>query len=409
MAALQRRRGIDWTLIGTLAVLFFGYLLLYDLTGGSEGSQVFARNQYDSYSLQAQSWLEGRTTISPEYTWLELAIYNGEYYVSFPPFPSVVMLPFVMMFGDSAPSNIVLIASCLTAVACAYECLRHQGARASWAAFWAVFYVMGSNMLSMSVFGGVWFMAQGMNLALTTGAVWALLCHRRGLCLALLALAVGCRPFSICLLIGAWVYIVWRIHRSAELTAGQKVWQALRILIVPAAIGGCYMAYNQVRFGNPFEFGHNYLPEFTESERGQFDPAYLGQNLYNIFLRPVWFDADGAFVYPEFDGFMFFVANPFFIIFFVYLIRDIARRHFHRRQALIVICFAANLLMLAAHKTFGGWQFGARYTVDLLPYALVYLLADSVQRPNEAVVFTGAAAILLNLYGALALFYRMGL
>lgn len=407
MTQLKGRKGIDWTLIGTLILLFFGYLLLFDLTSGENSSQIFAFNTYDSYSLQAQAWLEGRTTISSEYSWLELAIYNGEYYVSFPPFPSVVMLPLVMISGGYPPSNLVLILTCLTAVACAYECFRHIGAKEHWAALWAVFYVMGSNMVSMTVFGGVWFLAQGMNLALATGAVWALLCGRKGLCLALLALAVGCRPFSICMLGGAWLYFVWEISRETA-SAGSKVWRALRILIVPAVIGCCYMAYNQVRFGSPFEFGHNYLPEFTEAEHGQFDLRYVGENLYNILLRPVGFDAAGSLVYPQFDGFMFYLANPLFLVWFGYMIGDIIRRRFHWQQGLIVLCFALNLLLLTAHKTFGGWQFGARYTVDLLPYALIYLLAAGVKRPNRPVSFIAAAAVMFNAYGAVALFYKMG-
>ncbi|MBD5558881.1 MAG: hypothetical protein HDQ87_00760 [Clostridia bacterium] len=403
---MRRKKGFDWTLLGTLLLLFFGYLLLFDLTSAAGGSAIFGPNIYDSYSLQARSWLEGHATISPQYTWLELAVYEGQLYVSFPPFPSVVMLPLAALLGEHVPGNLVLIAACLTAVACAYECFRHEGAKDTWAAFWAVFYVMGSNMLSMSVFGGVWFIAQGFNLALTTGAVWAMLCRRPALSLALVGFAVGCRPFSICLLAGLWIFFVWNIwHRDKP---GGRLWRAVRILIIPALTGACYMAYNQARFGDPFEFGHNYLPEFAQAELGQFDPAYIGENAWNIWMRPIYFGSDGSLVFPEFDGFMFFVANPLFLVFLAYLIRDIVRRRFRRRQALIVICFAANMLLLLSHKTFGGWQFGARYTVDLLPYALLYLLADGVMRPKRAVLFAGAGAVMLNAYGALALYYLMG-
>ena len=34
------------------------------------------------------------------------------------------------------------------------------------------------------------------------------------------------------------------------------------------------MGYNLARFGNPLEFGHNYLPEFTRAADGQFSFAY---------------------------------------------------------------------------------------------------------------------------------------
>lgn len=406
MTQTAAKRGIDWTLVGTLGVLFFGYILLFDITGGQAGSSLFAVNWYDSYSLQARAWLEGRTSVDPFYSeWLELAVYNGEYFVSFPPFPSILMLPFVLLFGENVPSNFVLVLTTLACVAFSYECFRRRGTKEKWAAFWAVFYVMGSNMLSMSAFGGVWYMAQGFNLAFTTAALWALLCHRRGLCLALLACAVGCRPFSICLFFGAWLYFVMRIRAGQGKQARQKVWEALRILIIPALIAGFYMYYNYIRFDNVLEFGHTYLPEFQEAELGQFDARYIAQNVYNIFCIPVSFAPDSSLLYPQFDGFMFFLANPFFLVWFVYLIRDILRRTFGKKQLLITVCFIISLLLLLSHKTFGGWQFGARYTVDLLPCALAYLIADGVERPNEAVVFTGIAAVLFNAYGALALFY----
>lgn len=405
MMEKNRRQGIDWTLIGTLGVLFFGLVLLFDLAGGRAGSSLLSPNWYDSYSLQARSWLEGRTSVDASYSaWLELAEYNGQYYVSFPPLPSVIMLPFVLIFQDSVPSNLVLVGVTLACVAFCYECFRHQGTRRIWAAFWATFYVMGSNMLSMCVFGGVWYMAQGFNLAFTTGALWALLCNRRALCLALAACAVGCRPFSICLFFGAWLYFTANICRQSK-PAGRKAEESLRILIVPALIGGFYMYYNFIRFGDPLEFGHTYLPEFQEAALGQFDVRYIAQNAYNIFCIPVTFAEDASLRYPQFDGFMFFLANPFFLVWFVYLVRDIVHRTFRRTHLLIAGCFAANLLLLLLHKTFGGWQFGARYTVDLLPCALAWLLLDRIRRPNQAVIFAGIAAVFFNAYGALALYY----
>ena len=61
------------------------------------GYRPNAENPYRSYALQTQSWLEGRLDLGQDYPWLELAIYEDRYYVSFPPFPSYVMLPFLLM------------------------------------------------------------------------------------------------------------------------------------------------------------------------------------------------------------------------------------------------------------------------------------------------------------------------
>lgn len=169
---------IDWLLIGTLCVLIMGYVMLHDLCGGT----LFRHNDWDSYTLQALAWREGRTALSQNYSWLELAVYNGQYYVSFPPLPSVVMLPLTYIWGADTPNNVVVMVFALSAVVCAYECFRKMGAKDTVSMFWAVFFVMGSNMLWMSTTGGVWFLAQGLNLALCFGAVWAMLCRKKTLC-----------------------------------------------------------------------------------------------------------------------------------------------------------------------------------------------------------------------------------
>jgi len=38
------------------------------------------------------------------------------------------------------------------------------------------------------------------------------------------------------------------------------------------------------------------------------------------------------------------------------------------------------LFLLLLHRTFGGYQFGARYTCDLLPYAALYLALPGRKR-----------------------------
>ena len=50
--------------------------------------------------LQAQSWLEGRLDLGKDYPYLELAVFGGKYYVSFPPFPSYIMFPFAALGLD---------------------------------------------------------------------------------------------------------------------------------------------------------------------------------------------------------------------------------------------------------------------------------------------------------------------
>lgn len=403
--ALRRSDGkgrVDWFLIGCLGLLGVAYILMHDLTGAT----LLTPNFYDSYTLQAVSWLNGSAALPANYSWLELAIYDGQYYVSFPPVPSLFMLPFAAALGTAVPSNLVAAGVAIATVAFCYECFRIKGTGQRSAMFWAVFYVMGSNMLWMSTKGGVWFLAQGFNLMLVTAATWAYLGDHDAVAMALVALAVGCRPFSLCFCTALLIMIFLRAsEKSGARTALKKT---LLTLPAPIAVAAFLMIYNYVRFDNPLEFGHNYLPEFVEAPEGQFSLSYVPNNLYRLLLYPVQIDENLAVDTPSFDGFMFYIANPFFLIYFWILFRNGIRHELGRGDWVMFAAFLANLFMLTLHKTLGGWQFGARYTVDLLPYALFTILNAGVRRPNNAELLIGFAGIMFNIYGIFFMVVKEG-
>ena len=392
---LKKFRGIDIGMLCIPALMLLGYIFIHMLFGGT----LLSYNCWDSYSLQAMSWLSGRLDMGKNYEWLELAVYNGKYYLSFPPLPSVVMLPFVLLFGEKTPSNLVSALYGIFTAMIAYKILKKAGMKRGGAVFFAIAYVWGSNMLWLSTSGGVWFLAQGLNMLLLTACVYFAQQKMRVAAYAMAALAVGCRPFSVCMFLPlmAYFYTADKDRPMADRIGGQ-----IRSLIIPVFIALCYMLYNYVRFGNVLEFGHNYLPEFTESEKGQFSLSYILPNLYNLLLRPVTLRADLTLEYPLFDGFMFYIANPMFLIWFAAVVKDVRQKKLDAVRLCIVIAVLIELLLLCAHKTLGGWQFGARYTVDMLPMALMYLLLKK-DEPGGISAFIMAAGMMFNLYGALAM------
>ena len=392
---LKKLRGIDIGMLCIPALMLLGYIFIHMLFGGT----LLSYNCWDSYSLQAMSWLSGRLDMGKNYEWLELAVYNGKYYLSFPPLPSVVMLPFVLLFGEKTPSNLVSALYGIFTAMIAYKILKKAGMKRGGAVFFAIAYVWGSNMLWLSTSGGVWFLAQGLNMLLLTACVYFAQQKMRVAAYAMAALAVGCRPFSVCMFLPlmAYFYMADKDRPMADRIRGQ-----IRSLIIPVFIALCYMLYNYVRFDNVLEFGHNYLPEFTESEKGQFSLSYILPNLYNLLLRPVTLRADLTLEYPLFDGFMFYIANPMFLIWFAAVVKDVRQKKLDAVRLCIVIAVLIELLLLCAHKTLGGWQFGARYTVDMLPMALMYMLLKK-DEPGGISAFIMAAGMMFNLYGALAM------
>ena len=379
------------TLFFILSLTVLGYLLYHTLAGGD----LLTPNVYDNYALQAQSWLNGRLDVEngASYTWLELAIFQGSYYVSFPPVPTLVVLPFVALFGMS-PSNLLIALYAIAACIAVFQCCRTVGLSPAVCGFWALFFTFATNLTELSRTGAVWNQAQVLNLALCFWALWCLLSHKPTLCLLLFALAVGCRPFSAVYLAAAFCYFVWQGRKEFSRTLLRLLPGILSVCVIAAAM----MLYNQVRFGNPLEFGHNYLPEFTESELGQFHPTYILPNLLQLFRLPT-IQSNLAFEFPLFNGFLFFLVNPAFIPWAVRLIQGRKKPTFSTALVFSLVPFLLILLALCAHKTMGGWQFGARYTVDLLPAALLGLCLLPLGRPKRWERWLCYMGLLINVFG----------
>lgn len=390
-------------LAGVLACLALALLLFHDLAGGT----LLAANPYDSYALQAENWLAGRNYIAggAQYPWLELAIYQGRYYQSFPPVPAVALLPWVALCGGAAavPSNLAIALWALGAAAGVYACFWRRGASPATAAYFAVFCALGSNLFWLASSGGVWFLAQVLGFALAVwGAFFALAGTPAGdaLASACLAAAVGCRPFY------AVLGLAWGVGQLRRAVRQRRAAALLPALLPAAIIAAAMMAYNLARFGNPLEFGHTYLPEFQREADGQFSLAYLASNLRNL-LRPVGLSATLALEFPAFNGFLPFVANPLFTLWLGCGLAALRRRTPppgplalpSRGAPLAAICLALTLLT-CMHRTLGGWQFGARYFVDLLPYALLWFLGQPHWQPRAAALSLCGMAVLFNLYGA---------
>ena len=81
------------------------------------------------------------------------------------------------------------------------------------------------------------------------------------------------------------------IQRTQIINPEDKIIDIIKkryLALVPVAvIALSYMILNFAGSGNITEFGHNYLPEFTRSELGQFNIGYMAEILpKNMFSVP---------------------------------------------------------------------------------------------------------------------------
>ena len=379
--------------LAMLAIIAAGlWLALARLTGNAP----LGRSAYCTYTLQAMAWRRGALSLGQDYPWLELAVYNGDYYVSFPPVPTIPVFLLTFLFGEAVPDNALVKVYGLIGLFAAFGALRACGWRRLTAGFAALCALFCGSVMALSVQGAVWYQAQMLALATTLLAVWLTARGKITPALFCYALSVGCRPFNVAY--GPLLMFMW-YRRQADSSLTGAVKGLGKGVALGLCVAAAMAAYNVVRFGDPLEFGTNYLPEFMRSAHGEFSLSHLKDNL-NMFLfgLPLERTAEG-WELRRF-GFSVFIANPMLLCLAIRFFLDCARREMTPGKALCVLLFAAQLFLLLLHRTFGGFQFGARYAVDLAPYFILYGCLDEGARrlyPWEWAM--GAAGVLLSLWG----------
>ena len=370
---------------------------------------VFEHNPYDSYTRQALAWREGRTFLDDapsSIAYLELAIYEGKYYVSFPPVPSFVELVLTFFFGSNTPHQFMLYV--YTLVYCiALTVLFYKKFNLLLSVILGLTASLGTNILSLVAFGGVWHEAQCLSFMLCSLAVLLITSDKRflnGLSLFLAALAVGCRPFTVVFI----PFLLYELYKkninNEEKSLKEKIVDLkffIPYLIAPLFVALALMFYNYIRFDNPLEFGHNYLPEFTRVEEGQFNLKYLIPNLKQAFKLPFEFEPEFKLAVNQFSANIFYVFNPIIAVFFYYNVKNIIKK-FNAYDILWLFAVIIFILATCMHRTLGGLQFGARYFIDFIPYIAFYLAKIKINSRIAVPVLSLICifAISLNIYGA---------
>ncbi len=385
--------------------LYFGAVLLVLLLIALHllsGVTLLAPTPYDTYTRQAMAWRSGALHLSEDVPHLELAIFEGRYYVSFPPVPSLVLLPLTFLFGDAVPDALLMMLYALVMYFALVRLSLGRGHSPAASALHSVLFVSGSSLLPMLMTGAVWYHAQVLALVLTVLAVEQMSANSPTIALVLYALAVGCRPFN-----ALYGPLLMLMYLCAEHSTGKQLWTRVRSLL-PGVLLGLLIAflygwYNFARFGNVFEFGHNYLPEFSFQGGKQFSFSHIGENI-RTFLFGVPLANENGTLHLQRFGFSLLIANPAFLGLFSWALFDAFKRHISWKQAIILLVYAVHLLLLLSHRTFGGFQYGARYAVDCLPYVLLYWLYRPRQNTSSPMML-GLLALgtVLAVWGSLTI------
>ena len=325
------------------------------------------------------------------------------HYVSFPPGPALVMLPFAAIWGyDTNDVVITILFGGLNALLLFLflQLLVSRGhtRRSREDNIWlTLMFALGSVAFFVSVRGEVWFTALVLGVTVNLGFMLAALDMRRPVIAGLLlGLGMATRtPLAFCFVFFAWQLFFpggqWRRGRWKEIFT-----QGTLFAIPVVAVGVALMAYNHARFGQPFEFGHSLLSGGAGArirDHGLFNTWYLNANLSAALVNLPRLMPEAPFVNISKHGLSLLFTTPALLL--------LARPKVHAPlgAALWATVFAAAVPGLLYQNT--GWeQFGYRFAMDYFPYliALVACGGREVTRRVKAVIIFG---VLVNLFGAI--------
>lgn len=327
------------------------------------------------FSLLAQSFIHGDLFLSP------INLPNGDYvdffgkqYLFFGPIPSILLTPFVFIWGKNFPQMVLSISSLVAVfLATLLLCRKHLFSKPD--SLWlANFFVFGTVLYFVGVVNISAYVVQAVGAAFVMLSLLEYFTKRRWLLIGILiALAGGTRIT----LFGFTLFFLLELLRQRVDTK-----RSLALLLVPILVSISILGiYNFRRFHSFFETGYTKNVTVVNKDNynhiyGYFSLSHIPANLYSMLVmapEPIK-DAKAEFFlkFPYLKANGFGMAIWFTSPLFLYLI--FAKRSRTNLSAIV----AAGLIAVPSllYWGIGASQYGYRYSLDFLPLLFLLLLSS---------------------------------
>lgn len=388
--------------------------------------RILDHTPFNHYALLADCWLHGRLDMAgppPPYAQgNDFALYKDRWYVSFPPFPAVWLLPWVKIAGGvehvrDGQAFLWLAGVGPAVLWLALEKLRRtkqsdRSEAANLALAWL--FAFGTVYWFSAVQGTVWFAAHVVAVALAASFVLVSIdADRPAIAGLLLGLAFLTRPPMLLmglLFLGEAVRMsvggVFPAGRGGWLSHGWETLRAIRwpilarklgLFLVPlAALLAVYLWYNRARFDHAFATGHEYLTVGWRArieKWGLFSYHYLARNLGVMLTSLPWVSKNPWSVQINVHGLALWLTTPMYL----WLL-------WPRKRGYPFFIYAASAIAVAIpdllYQNTGWMQFGYRFSNDFAVLLFV-LLAVGGWRFGKAFWSAAVFAVIVNGFGAM--------
>jgi hypothetical protein len=359
---------------------------------------------YDYTFRVAGNFLHGKIAfVIPQPEWLnEFVPFEGYYYSVFPLGAVLSMLPFALLrkIGMISEMPGSFIAGCIAGFSCwlLLKITARYDVENKKRVLYALAILFGTFAWTNLTFDGAWQLALGFAMLGEIGAIYFSVYDRRPFIAGIFfAMAFGNRT-EVLLTAPIFFYLLTRSEPGAVATgflAGDKndpevarnqvataprsdlIRHIAYFCIVPFILGVATLAYNYVRFHSFSDFGYARIPGVLEEpwyNHGIFSPYYIPRQAWEMLLKLwEWKDSFPHLIPNGFSSSILF-SSPFLFLLLRFGSRD---------KILKYACWAAVAvltLILWMHGNSGGWQFGYRYAMVLLPWIFVVLLETAPKR-----------------------------
>ncbi|HQU86929.1 MAG TPA: hypothetical protein PKY59_27595 [Pyrinomonadaceae bacterium] len=387
---------------------------------------------YDYTFRVAENILRGRIGFAEKPpTWLnEFVPFGNKWFSVFPLGGVLTMIPFAFLklVGIVKEMPAAFIASFSSAVICIFLYLISNKYAVSFAKqiLLIVSILFGTWMWMNLTFGGAWQFALGFAMIGELGAIYFTVYDRKPLVAGFFfAMAFGNRTENL-LTAPIFMWILYKFQVSSfkfqveEIETENKssskkrkikdqnfetkseipnpksqIIHIARFCVFPFILGILTLVYNYIRFDSPTDFGYARIPGVLQEPwyfDGIFSVQYIPGQAWEMLLH-LW-EVKNEFPYLVPNGFSSSIvwSSPFLLLIF---------RRKHLNRSLVILTWIAIVILtflLWIHGNSGGWQFGYRYAMILLPWFFVLLLENSPKKITLTEGVLIAFSILMNLY-----------
>ncbi len=382
------------------------------------------QHYYDYTFRVADNFLRGAVAFQEKPpSWLnEFVPFEGNWYSVFPLGSVLTMIPFAFfkLAGAIKEMPASVIAALTAGAICRFLFLisEHYDLERKKRVLLVCAVLFGTWMWTNLTMAGAWQLALGFAVLGELGAIYFTVFNRRPVLAGLFfALAFGNRTE---VLLTAPIFM-WLLLREKEADKGRKgEWENLaktedqkpktehqianlaQFCAVPFVLGVSTLVYNYIRFHSFTDFGYARSPGVLQEPwyaHGIFSIRYIPLNVKEMLITPWQRLAHYPYLVPGGFGGAIWWSSPFLLFLFRFGWRDKVLKY----TAWAAICLQTFVLWI--HGNPGGWQFGYRYAMILLPWMFIILLENSPKKIQWYEWLAYIISFAVNLYATYLFFW----